>query len=305
MTISRTVRFAVPAAAALSMVLMSCGGGTTVPTATVTSVTVTAPAASIAVGETTQATATVVGTGTPAQTVTWSSNNDAVATVSDTGLITGVSAGTATITATSKVDTKQSGTFDVTVTAGNTGGGPFTPVKISFRPATAAVTTSPTTPLPAGYVANTGAAFDGTSGWVKETDLPAMTPLSLVNNTRDNLNRYGLNNAADQRFNTQINMQCGGCTVGSPEKQSAAFEYKVPNGKYNVTVGVGDLKNVDSVDVINVEGTQVVKFTPSTTAGNFKASAVVAVTVTDNFLTIDAKGGTNTKLNFLTIDAVQ
>jgi uncharacterized protein YjdB len=47
------------------------------------------------------------------RTVSWGSSNSAVATVSQTGLVTGVAAGSATITATSET---KSGTSTVTVT---------------------------------------------------------------------------------------------------------------------------------------------------------------------------------------------
>ena len=62
----------------------------------------------IEVGKTLQLTTTYEGT------VTWTSDNDAVATVS-AGLVTGVSAGPATITATDTADSTKTGTFTVTV----------------------------------------------------------------------------------------------------------------------------------------------------------------------------------------------
>ena len=52
-----------------------------------------------------QLTATVNGDNFPPASVTWSSNNTSVATVSDSGLVTGVATGIATITATSTYDT--------------------------------------------------------------------------------------------------------------------------------------------------------------------------------------------------------
>ena len=70
--------------------------------------------ASIAVNATTQLTASVEPFGATG-TVTWSSNNTSVATVSNTGLVTGVSEGVATITAT--VNT-YSASCTVTVTNG-------------------------------------------------------------------------------------------------------------------------------------------------------------------------------------------
>ncbi len=85
---------------------------------TVTGVTVTAAggATSVAAEGTLQLSAAVAGTGNPAQTVTWSTSDDSKATVSTTGLVTGVAEGTVTITATSTVDTTKKGTINLTVT---------------------------------------------------------------------------------------------------------------------------------------------------------------------------------------------
>jgi hypothetical protein len=85
----------------------------------VASVTVSLAAANIQAGQTTQATAVTrdaannVLTG---RTVSWSSATPAVASVSSTGLVTGLTGGTATIVATSE---GQSGSAQLTVTAGN------------------------------------------------------------------------------------------------------------------------------------------------------------------------------------------
>jgi uncharacterized protein YjdB len=55
----------------------------------------------------------VLGNALTGRTITWASSNAAVATVSQTGLVTGVTIGSATITATSET---KSGTSTVTVT---------------------------------------------------------------------------------------------------------------------------------------------------------------------------------------------
>lgn len=60
-------------------------------------------------------TATVNGTNSPSQNVTWSSDNSSVAYVDSNGIVTAKSKGTATITATSVEDDRQSGTCSVTV----------------------------------------------------------------------------------------------------------------------------------------------------------------------------------------------
>jgi hypothetical protein len=86
------------------------------PGAVVTSVSLSPGSASIAAGTTRTITATIKdqnGAAMSGQTVAWSSSNAAVATVSN-GVVTGVSAGTATITATAA---NKSGTASITVTA--------------------------------------------------------------------------------------------------------------------------------------------------------------------------------------------
>lgn len=91
-------------------------------TVPVASVAVTPSSASIAVNATVQLTATPKDAGGNPLTgriVTWATGNGGIATVDGSGVVTGVAAGTATITATSE---GQSGTSAITVTAGTTGG---------------------------------------------------------------------------------------------------------------------------------------------------------------------------------------
>jgi uncharacterized protein YjdB len=87
---------------------------TVVPVATVV---VALAASSVTVGQSTQATATLKdanGNTLTGRTVTWSSNNTAVATVSSAGLVNALAAGSAQITATSEGKT---GSASLTVTA--------------------------------------------------------------------------------------------------------------------------------------------------------------------------------------------
>lgn len=74
----------------------------TVPTIQVTGVTVNPTSASITIGSTLQLTASVTPANATNQTVSWSSSNVGVATVNSSGIVTGVSVGTATITATTQ-----------------------------------------------------------------------------------------------------------------------------------------------------------------------------------------------------------
>lgn len=109
-------RWAVPTL----VLVQACGGGgggdVVNPPAAVASVSVTLAASQVFIGQTSQGTAVVrdaqnnVLTG---RAVTWSSSNTAVATVaSSSGLVTGVTAGSATISATSEGKTGQA---DITV----------------------------------------------------------------------------------------------------------------------------------------------------------------------------------------------
>ncbi len=87
------------------------------PVPVVTTVTVSPGTVSVQVGSTSNLTATVKdqnGNTMSGQTVTWSSDNTNIATVNSSGVVTGVAAGSATITATSS---GKSGTSAATVTA--------------------------------------------------------------------------------------------------------------------------------------------------------------------------------------------
>jgi len=88
---------------------------TRVPFVAVTSVVVAPTTASVAVSTTRQLTASVLPGGA-GQNVTWSSATPGVATVNSSGLVTGVSAGSAVITATSVSDPTKTATSTITVT---------------------------------------------------------------------------------------------------------------------------------------------------------------------------------------------
>ena len=66
-------------------------------------------------GKDLQFVASVSGKNNPAQTVTWESSDPTKATITEDGLVTGVDAGSVTITATSTVDNTKSGSYDLTI----------------------------------------------------------------------------------------------------------------------------------------------------------------------------------------------
>lgn len=116
----------------------------TVTQAPVSTVTITPPGASITAGKTSQLTATLKdanGNTLTGRTITWSSSATNIATVSSSGLVTGVAVGTATITATSE---GKSGTANVVILA------PILAVgSVTVTPATQTIIATGTTTLTA------------------------------------------------------------------------------------------------------------------------------------------------------------
>src|SRR6185503_9355248 len=122
-------RVAVSSVLALLAAGVSCGGGGACPVSnpncesqtqnpSVTGVTISgAPSTAIAVGQTAQVTASVTVTGGAAQTVAWTSDNPAVATVSAANptTVTAIAPGTTNITARSTVDGTKFATAPITV----------------------------------------------------------------------------------------------------------------------------------------------------------------------------------------------
>ncbi|WP_161595779.1 Ig-like domain-containing protein [Flavobacterium pectinovorum] len=86
----------------------------TVAAIPVASVSVTPATASLYAGNTQQLSATIAPANATNKTITWTSSNNAVATVNSSGLVTAVSAGTATITTTTQ-DGNKTATATITV----------------------------------------------------------------------------------------------------------------------------------------------------------------------------------------------
>src|SRR6266852_1790272 len=129
------------------------------PAPVVTTVTVAPTSATVVAGSTTTLQATVRdqnGNVMTGQTVTWSTNNAAAATVNSSGVVTGIAAGSATITATSS---GVSGTSAITVTSGP----PPAPVvtSVTVAPTSASVVAGSTTTLQATVKDQNGNVMTG------------------------------------------------------------------------------------------------------------------------------------------------
>ena len=153
--------------------------------------------------------------------------------------------------------------------------------------------------LPTGYVKDSGLGFDAARGfgWVTEASLSSASHVALdvSPNARER------DAVSDQRQDTLIHMQYPASVASSTAVRTpAAWELAVPNGSYTVTVSVGDANAIDSSHRIRVEGqVAIAGFAP--TSSNRFAQATITITVGDGRLTVDAIGGTNTKVNYVDV----
>jgi N-acetylneuraminic acid mutarotase len=152
-------------------------------------------------------------------------------------------------------------------------------IKINFQPSTSTV--------PNGYIKDVGEAYHDTRGygWVQEG---TNTPRDITLYARDR-NRVGI----APGLNTLLHMQYR-------NTPAAAWEYKLPNGTYKVTVSVGDQPKYDSQHTINVEGVTAINDFQGSATQEYK-KAIALAKVSDGKLTIDAIGGSNTKINYIHI----
>jgi glucose/arabinose dehydrogenase len=153
---------------------------------------------------------------------------------------------------------------------------PTPPIRINFQPASA--------PVPAGYLADTGAVYGNrgnglTYGW-----------------TRDNTSLARDRNSAlspDQRYDTMTHLQ-------KPANPDAVWEIAVPNGNYVVHVVSGDAAFFDGVFRTTAEGVLTVNGSPTTSSR--WVDGMSAVAVSDGRLTLrSGSGAVNNKLCFVDI----
>ncbi|WP_187262777.1 malectin domain-containing carbohydrate-binding protein [Pontibacter beigongshangensis] len=187
-----------------------------------------------------------------------------------------INAGTYQATVTASATNYQPATMQINLTV--TEAGSAQEIKVNFQ--------AGTTNTPSGYLADTGQPFETGRGygWV---DPSTKQPKDLSSSMR-------VRSTTDEfRLRTLAQMQAP--TPGS-------WEYVLPNGSYNVSVSVGDPSYTDSNHAINVEGVSAISNFKPSSSQKFQ-SATVPVEVRDGKLTIDAAGGTNTKLNYVIISS--
>ena len=140
-------------------------------------------------------------------------------------------------------------------------------------------------PVPAGYVADSGAAFGArgnglTYGW-------------NIANTTETRQRDSAA-SPDERYDTLVQMQRPG--------SATSWQIAVPNGTYLVHLVVGDPSYTDSVYRLNIQGALVVSGTPSASQHWFEGSALV--TVANGKLVVgNGSGSSNDKVDYVDIIA--
>lgn len=173
-----------------------------------------------------------------------------------------------------------------------------------------------------GFIQDIGLAYSATRGygWVTQASAGGNnpTPLDMQRNPRDRQNLFDdgqgelLSAPVGDSF---MHMQYPTNLSNSHTAQltPGAWEYDLANGRYEVTVGVGDSNYFDSVHTINVEGEALISdFTPIVLAENnflpedaqvFGTGSAI-IEVDDGRLTVDAIGGENTKISYIAIAPV-
>lgn len=187
---------------------------------------------------------------------------------------------------------------DARIAAGERGNALLTvPALVNFQPASS--------PVPAGYTADTGLPFDAGRGfgWVSRASLSSSVhePLDVSGNARDRARSGG-----DPRLETLIHMQYPPeLRRAGVQTAPAAWELALSNGQYVVTVSVGDHPNAsqiyDSQHTILVEGRLAIDRFQSTATSEYMQATVLA-SVNDGRLTLDSSGGYNTKINYVEVE---
>ncbi|WP_141015148.1 putative Ig domain-containing protein [Nocardioides sambongensis] len=172
--------------------------------------------------------------------------------------------------------------------------------------------------LPNGYLRDFGQSFGArnradqgtglTYGWIGETSRQPVD-LSVGGTTNAGNGRWRQTSQSDLRLDTLMHMQADDVPNFNGTPVAGIWEMAVPNGDYQVTVAAGDpaVNSDPEIHTLNVEGeTAIDAFVPTGSAGSnsHHRTATVTVTVEDGRLTIDALGGTNTKIDYVDIVSV-
>jgi len=176
------------------------------------------------------------------------------------------------------------GTFPATLTVIDSNGSaslyqssvslaPKVDIAVNFQP--------DTTEIPAGFVSDSGENFDAGRGygWT-------VPPASLGTRERND------SRSPDKTYDTFIHVV-----------PTAIWEYAIPNGKYHVTVTVGDPTCPDSTNYVQVEGISLIE-SETLNAAKLWVTRDATVNVADNRLTLTFKGSNTAKICWVKISSM-
>lgn len=280
----------VKALAAIVVLAALIAGCTQTVTSSVTGVTIKPGAITLDVNATQALTADVTVVGGAAKTVTWTSDNHAIATVSSTGVVTGNAVGTAKITATSTADKSKSDTITATVQAAPT----TIPTINSFSASPAAIAEGDTTTLSWDVSgASSYSLSDGTSSITipqQATDSVILTPTgtgpvtytltatnSVGNATAQSIVTVTAASAAPtiSTFTATPNPVDSGSATTLAWDSSGATSWSLSDGSNTITI---PQSATGSVDVTPTANNTVYTLTATNSQGNDTATVTVTFT---------------------------
>jgi O-glycosyl hydrolase len=305
-TTSNTVRiisgstafdYTIPAASAVTF------NWTTGPPVAVTGVSVSPSSASVAVNNSTQLTATVAPANATNKNVSWSSSSSAVATVSPGGLVTGIAAGTATITVTT-ADGNKAATSAITVTVIATTG-------VTVNPTTASLFTGQTQQLTA--TVSPSNASNKNITWISaNTSVATVSSTGLVTAVAPGTatitaNTVSGNFTATSAITVKNQQPYTGTPISLPGIVEAEnFDLGGQNVAYNdadPTNDGGQYRPNEGVDIAQISGTsgftvgwtvngEWLEYTVNVTAGTYSILATVASPNTGGQIVVKLDGTT-------------
>ncbi|TLU96800.1 hypothetical protein FEM55_06655 [Dyadobacter sediminis] len=141
-----------------------------------------------------------------------------------------------------------------------------------------------------GHIADFGLPYDEIRkyGWVSTK---TKQPVSVQHKVHLRKKETG-----SSKLHSAVEMQ-----ADNQEEKETAWELSVPNGFYRVTVSAGDSGYYNSRHQINVEGLPAISDFASSKTDQYRVGTAT-VAVNDGKLTVDALGGLNTRMNYITID---
>ena len=212
--------------------------------APVTSVVVSASPSTLTVGATTQLTVQARdASGAPqAREVTYSTSAPAVATVSSTGLVTAVGAGSATITATSE---GQSGTVSITVQA---------PIPVVVSPATSFVGTGGTQQLTVvlrdpvtGAVLTATPTYSSSSTAIATVNATGL--VTMVGPGTATITATAPNGTTGTATVTNVLTNNTAVTLSGPTNQTRDYYVNVPAGSSKITITSTGAASAEDIDI--------------------------------------------------------